>query len=116
MFFTISPAPGAPAVQDGTLVVVEGYMDVIALAQAGIENAVAPLGTALTENQLKLIWRVTPQPVLCFDGDEAGQRAANRTADLALAADRTGPVAALRGAAAGQGSGRSGASGRARAI
>lgn len=70
--------------QDGTLIVVEGYMDVIALAQAGIDNAVAPLGTALTENQLKLIWRVTPQPVLCFDGDEAGQRAANRTVDLAL--------------------------------
>lgn len=70
--------------QDGTLVVVEGYMDVIALAQVGVENAVAPLGTALTENQLKLIWRVTAQPVLCFDGDEAGQRAANRTADLAL--------------------------------
>ncbi|MEM5473884.1 DNA primase [Hoeflea sp. AS60] len=70
--------------QDGTLIVVEGYMDVIALAQAGIENVVAPLGTALGENQLKLLWRVTPQPVLCFDGDEAGQRAAHRTVDLAL--------------------------------
>ncbi|OCW57243.1 DNA primase [Hoeflea olei] len=70
--------------QDGTLIVVEGYMDVIALAQAGIDTAIAPLGTALTENQLKLAWRVTPQPVLCFDGDEAGQRAANRTVDLAL--------------------------------
>lgn len=70
--------------QDGTLIVVEGYMDVIALAQAGIDNVIAPLGTALGENQLKLTWRVTPQPVLCFDGDEAGQRAANRTVDLAL--------------------------------
>jgi DNA primase len=80
--------------QDGTLVVVEGYMDVIALAQAGIENAVAPLGTALTENQLKLIWRVTPQPVVCFDGDEAGQRAANRSADLAL--PMIGPGRSLR--------------------
>lgn len=70
--------------QDGTLIVVEGYMDVIALAQAGIDNVVAPLGTALGENQLKLLWRVTPQPVLCFDGDEAGQRAAHRTVDLAL--------------------------------
>jgi DNA primase, catalytic core len=69
---------------DGTLIAVEGYMDVIALAQAGIENAVAPLGTALTENQLKLLWRVTPNPILCFDGDEAGQRAAYRAADLAL--------------------------------
>jgi DNA primase len=80
--------------QDGTLIVVEGYMDVIALAQAGIENAVAPLGTALGENQLKLLWRVTPQPVLCFDGDEAGQRAANRTADLAL--PLVGPGRSLR--------------------
>jgi len=70
--------------QDGTLIVVEGYMDAIALAQAGIDNVVAPLGTALGENQLMLLWRVTPQPVLCFDGDEAGQRAANRTVDLAL--------------------------------
>lgn len=70
--------------QDGTLIAVEGYMDVIALHQAGVENAVAPLGTALTENQLKLLWRITPSPVLCFDGDEAGQRAASRAADLAL--------------------------------
>ncbi len=69
---------------DGTIVAVEGYMDVIALHQAGIENAVAPLGTALTENQLELLWRMTPQPVLCFDGDGAGIRAANRAADLAL--------------------------------
>ncbi|MGJ8571377.1 MAG: DNA primase [Hoeflea sp.] len=80
--------------QDGTLIVVEGYMDVIALAQAGIDNAVAPLGTALGENQLKLLWRVTPQPVLCFDGDEAGQRAANRTVDLAL--PHIGPGRSLR--------------------
>ena len=80
--------------QDGTLIVVEGYMDVIALAQAGIDNVVAPLGTALGENQLKLIWRVTQQPVLCFDGDEAGQRAANRTVDLAL--PLIGPGRSLR--------------------
>lgn len=69
---------------EGTLIAVEGYMDVIALAQAGVENAVAPLGTALTDNQLKLLWRITPNPILCFDGDEAGQRAAFRAADLAL--------------------------------
>ncbi|UNK39107.1 DNA primase [Shinella sp. H4-D48] len=68
----------------GTIIAVEGYMDVIALYQAGIENAVAPLGTALTENQLDLLWRMTPEPVLCFDGDGAGIRAANRAADLAL--------------------------------
>ena len=59
-------------------------MDVIALYQAGIENAVAPLGTALTENQLQLMWKTTPVPVLCFDGDGAGQRAAFRAVDLAL--------------------------------
>ncbi|WP_331371749.1 DNA primase [Sinorhizobium chiapasense] len=68
----------------GTIIAVEGYMDVIALHQSGIENAVAPLGTALTENQLDLLWKMTPQPVLCFDGDGAGIRAANRAVDLAL--------------------------------
>ncbi|WP_320200576.1 DNA primase [Agrobacterium sp. rho-13.3] len=68
----------------GTVIAVEGYMDVIALYQAGVENAVAPLGTALTENQLDLLWKMTPQPVLCFDGDGAGIRAASRAADLAL--------------------------------
>lgn len=67
-----------------TIIAVEGYMDVIALHQAGVENAVAPLGTALTENQLDLLWKMTPVPVLCFDGDGAGLRAANRAADLAL--------------------------------
>jgi DNA primase len=69
---------------EGTIIAVVGYMDVIALYQAGVENAVAPLGTALTENQLELLWKMTPQPVLCFDGDGAGIRAANRAADLAL--------------------------------
>ncbi|MBL8579320.1 MAG: DNA primase [Mesorhizobium sp.] len=68
----------------GTVIAVEGYMDAIALAQAGFDNAVAPLGTALTENQLELLWRMTPEPVLCFDGDGAGLRAAFRAADLAL--------------------------------
>lgn len=70
--------------EQGTIIAVEGYMDVIALHQAGVENAVAPLGTALTENQLELLWRMTPEPVLCFDGDGAGIRAAHRAADLAL--------------------------------
>jgi DNA primase len=68
----------------GTIIAVEGYMDVIGLAQAGIENAVAPLGTALTENQLALLWKMTAVPVLCFDGDGAGMRAASRAVDLAL--------------------------------
>jgi len=66
------------------LVVVEGYMDVISLAQAGIGGAVAPLGTALTEEQLEELWRLSPTPVLCFDGDAAGSRAAARAAELAL--------------------------------
>lgn len=70
--------------EPGDVIAVEGYMDVIALYQVGVENAVAPLGTALTENQLDLLWRMTPQPILCFDGDGAGIRAANRAADLAL--------------------------------
>ncbi|GGD92948.1 DNA primase [Aureimonas endophytica] len=68
----------------GTLVVVEGYVDAIALHQAGFENAVAPLGTAMTDRQLELLWKTTPEPVLCFDGDGAGLKAANRAADLAL--------------------------------
>jgi DNA primase len=67
-----------------TLVVVEGYMDVIALGQAGFDAAVAPLGTALTEEQLTELWRLSPAPVLCFDGDSAGARAAARAAELAL--------------------------------
>jgi DNA primase len=70
--------------QTGRIVVVEGYMDVIALAAAGIEDAVAPLGTALTERQIELLWRLTETPVLCFDGDAAGQRAAMRAATRAL--------------------------------
>ena len=68
----------------GTVLVVEGYMDVIALDQAGFGNAVAPLGTALTEDQLKLLWRLAPEPVLCFDGDQAGLRAAHRAMERAL--------------------------------
>ena len=66
------------------LIVAEGYMDVIALAEAGFPGAVAPLGTALTEDQLALLWRSSPEPVLCFDGDEAGLRAAKRASHLAL--------------------------------
>jgi DNA primase len=68
----------------GTMIVVEGYVDVIALHQAGIGHAVAPLGTALTDRQLDLLWRTTPEPILCFDGDAAGVKAAQRAADVAL--------------------------------
>lgn len=75
---------GPLARKSGRLVVVEGYMDVIALAQAGIGECVAPLGTALTEWQLQLAWRIVPEPVLCFDGDAAGKRAAERAVLRAL--------------------------------
>lgn len=68
----------------GRVIVVEGYMDVIALAEAGIADAVAPLGTALTEQQIAMLWRMVPVPVLCFDGDAAGQKAAMRAASRAL--------------------------------
>ncbi|MEX2615759.1 MAG: DNA primase [Alphaproteobacteria bacterium] len=70
--------------ESGQIVVTEGYMDVIALSQAGIESAVAPLGTALTEDQIRALWQLAPEPVLCFDGDTAGQRAAGRGAERAL--------------------------------
>ncbi|MFN3749698.1 MAG: DNA primase [Sphingorhabdus sp.] len=66
------------------VIVVEGYMDAIALAQAGFGEAVAPLGTALTEQQISMLWRMVPKPLLCFDGDAAGQKAAFRAAQRAL--------------------------------
>ena len=70
--------------QTGRVIVVEGYMDVIAIAQAGFAHAVAPLGTALTEQQIQMLWRMTEKPLLCFDGDPAGQKAALRAALRAL--------------------------------
>ena len=66
----------APAHTTERLVAVEGYMDVLALWEAGVAESVAPLGTALTEDQVKLMWRFAPEPILCFDGDAAGRRAA----------------------------------------
>jgi DNA primase len=72
------------------VIVTEGYMDVIALHRAGFQTAVAPLGTALTETQLHELWRLSPEPVLCFDGDSAGQRAALRALDRALPMLRPG--------------------------
>jgi DNA primase len=75
----------APASRESKrVIVVEGQMDVIALDQAGLAEAVAPLGTALTETQLALLWRLSPSPILCFDGDAAGQKAALRGALRAL--------------------------------
>jgi DNA primase len=72
------------ALKAGTILVAEGYMDVIALVRGGFAHAVAPLGTALTADQLQLLWRTAPEPILAFDGDEAGQKAARRAAHLAL--------------------------------
>ena len=78
-------AKARAAVHDGkALIVVEGYVDVIAMVTAGFEGAVAPLGTALTEEQLGLLWKIADEPMLCFDGDKAGRRAAYRAVDLAL--------------------------------
>jgi len=74
----------AAARKTGRVLAVEGYMDVIALAQAGFAEAVAPLGTALTEHQLERLWRMVEIPLLAFDGDSAGQKAAIRAAHRAL--------------------------------
>jgi DNA primase len=88
-----------PAARNGAaVIVVEGYMDVLRLHQSGFLGAVAPLGTALTAEQMEVLWRLSPSPILCFDGDAAGGRAAGRTLELALPLaqpDRTLRVAAL---------------------
>jgi DNA primase len=68
----------------GQIIVVEGYVDVIAMTLAGFPQTVAPLGTALTEDQLGLLWRMADEPVICLDGDKAGRKAASRAIDLAL--------------------------------
>jgi DNA primase len=83
-------AARAAAHQGARVIAVEGYVDVIAMVSAGFTATVAPLGTALTEDQLALIWRMADEPVLCFDGDSAGRRAAHRTVDLALPLLRPG--------------------------
>ena len=66
------------------IIAVEGYMDVVALTEVGFGQSVAPLGTALTEDQVKLLWRMCPEPILCFDGDSAGQKAGFRAIDTVL--------------------------------
>ncbi len=73
-----------PAFDAGQLIICEGYMDVVALAQAGIAPAVAPLGTAITAEQLQICWQLVDAPTLCLDGDNAGQRAMTRAMELAL--------------------------------
>ena len=91
--YNVGPARAA-AGKAGTVVVTEGYMDVIALAQAGLDHAVAPLGTAITEPQLEMLWKLAPEPVVALDGDPAGLAAAQRLIDLAL--PLLGPGRSLR--------------------
>lgn len=81
--YNLGPARTAMG-KGAPLIVAEGYMDVIALVGAGFEGAVAPLGTAITEEQLRLLWRLHEEPVIALDGDTAGMRAGQRLADLAL--------------------------------
>lgn len=88
--------------QTKRVVVVEGYMDVIVLAEAGIIDAVAPLGTALTETQLGMLWRMVDAPVLCFDGDSAGSKAAKRAARLAIRTLQSGKTVQIAQLPAGQ--------------
>ncbi|MGD8529160.1 MAG: DNA primase [Methyloceanibacter sp.] len=78
------------AFDKGELIVTEGYMDVIALHQAGFKNAVATLGTAFTARQMEQLWQLAPEPVICFDGDRAGEAAAARAVDRMLPVLREG--------------------------
>ncbi|HSD91449.1 MAG TPA: DNA primase [Methyloceanibacter sp.] len=78
------------AFERSELIVVEGYMDVIALHQAGFANSVATLGTAFTERQMELLWHLAPEPIVCFDGDKAGEAAAARAIDRMLPVLREG--------------------------
>lgn len=89
LLYNLAHARGA-AHDTGEVLVVEGYMDVIALAQAGFPAAVAPLGTAITEEQIDELWRLAPEPILCLDGDAAGRRAGYRAAERALSRVRPG--------------------------
>jgi DNA primase len=83
VLYNLDKARG-PAHERQSIIAVEGYVDVIAMHRAGLPHAVAPLGTALTEDQLALLWKQAPEPILCFDGDAAGVKAAHRALDLAL--------------------------------
>jgi DNA primase len=83
LLYNLSGARKA-AFEKGRLIIAEGYMDVIALSQTGFPESVAPLGTAVTEDQIREMWRLAPEPFLCFDGDMAGQRAAIRVVERSL--------------------------------
>jgi DNA primase len=91
--FNHGPARAA-AGKGHRLIVAEGYMDVVALVAAGFEAALAPLGTAITETQLQMLWRIAPEPIIALDGDKAGLKAAMRLLDLAL--PHLGPEQSLR--------------------
>lgn len=84
------PQAREAARQDAPIIVTEGYMDVIALHRAGYRGAVAPLGTAVTEEQIGELWKMTNEPILCLDGDDAGKRAAVRAAERAMPILRPG--------------------------
>ncbi|NNM72950.1 DNA primase [Enterovirga aerilata] len=79
-----------PAHEANSAIVVEGYLDAVSVYQAGIRNVVATLGTAFTEEQIALLWRLAPEPVICFDGDRAGRNAAFRAVDRIVPALKTG--------------------------
>ena len=81
--YNFSPAREASG-KSGALIVAEGYMDVIALVTHGFAHTIAPNGTAITPDQLRLMWRIAPEPIIALDGDQAGQRAAARLIDIAL--------------------------------
>ena len=87
--FNFARARG-PAFDKSELIVVEGYMDVIALYQAGFHHTVATLGTAFTERQMDQLWLLAPEPTICFDGDRAGEAAAARAIDRMLPVLREG--------------------------
>jgi DNA primase len=84
------------------LLVVEGYMDVIAVSASGVAAALAPLGTALTEQQIQLVWKLHPEPILCFDGDAAGQKAASRAIERILPLLEPGRTVRIASLPAGQ--------------
>src|SRR5690606_8584162 len=89
LLYGLTPARAAIR-ERGQVIVAEGYMDVIALAQAGFANAVAALGTAIGEGQLAQLWQLADEPVICLDGDEAGLQAGHRLAERALAVLKPG--------------------------
>ena len=84
------------------LLVVEGYMDVIAVSASGVAAALAPLGTALTEQQIQLVWKLHPEPIVCFDGDQAGQKAATRAIERILPLLEPGKTVRIASLPAGQ--------------